>query len=171
MVAAVGVGVGGAGCRSEGTGAGGGGPSSACGSDQVRVAVEEAAGAGGHIGLRVRVDNPSEHGCALSGYPRVRLLDAQDRVMVTASEGNGSLTGTREPVGVVSLPPGGHALFIVEWSDVAVADDPCPAGVGLGITLPGARREVLVEARSVRGLAIAPCGDRLAVSPILPAAP
>ena len=85
--------------------------------------------------------------------------------MAAAADGWGFLTGTREPVQVVVIPPGDGAIFVIEWSDVSEA--PCPGGVRLGVTLPGATSEVTFPARSTNGVVVAPCETGMVVSPIL----
>ena len=144
---------------------------SKCDYEKLRVSPQGAVGATGHMGLTVLVDNPTAKTCELSGYPELRLLDGDDHTMGSVIKGQGFLTGTREPVSVVSIAPGGHASFTVEWQSVRADNELCTAGVRLGVTLPGATDEVLLPAQSAEGLAIAPCGSGLAVSPILPSRP
>lgn len=157
------------GCRSGGTETSSG--PAKCDYEHLRVSPQGAVGATGHMGLTVLVDNPTARTCELSGYPELRLLDGDDKTMGSVIEGQGFLTGTREPVRVVAIAPEGHASFIVEWQSVGADNETCTAGVRLGVTLPGATNEVLLPAQSAEGLAVAPCGRGLAVSPILPSRP
>lgn len=150
----------------------GGAPSPAtCDYGELRVSPQGAVGATGHIGLSVLIENPTAETCELSGYPALRLLDDDDQLIGNVTQGQGFLTGTRAPVGIVAIAPQGQASFLVEWASVGAEDVPCTAGVRLGVILPGTTDELLIPARSVEGLAIAPCGGGLAVSPILPSHP
>ena len=133
--------------------------------DLLRISPQGAIGASGHMGLTIQVDNPSTMPCQLSGFPAVRLLDATGGVMTAAADGGGFLTGTREPVQVVVIPPGDDASFVLEWADVSKA--PCPGGVQLGVTLPRATSEATFPARSTDGVVVAPCETGMVVSPIL----
>jgi hypothetical protein len=142
--------------------------SAKCDLNQLLVSAQGAIGALGHVGLTMQVDNPTAKTCEVNGYPKLRLLDGDDQAIGPIIEGRGYLTGTRAPPRLVPIPPGDHAVFIIEWNSAGNDGAACRDGVRLGVTLPGATRELLLPASSAQGLAIAPCGGGPAVSPVLP---
>jgi hypothetical protein len=135
------------------------------------VLAARGTGAGlGHVGVLFTVHNASARGCALSGYPGLRLLGRRGPLPTTVHE---AVSGTYlfPPVAPhrVALPPGGYAAFELEYEDNPSgpqASEPyaeaCPAAIQAGVTLPG------TAAAGVVPVAIAPCEGDVWVSAVFP---
>jgi len=90
-----------------------------CQTRQLFLAVGQLTSNLGNAGLEFSFKNQSPVSCTLLGYPKLQLLDAQQkqlRAQITRST-SGYLYRTRDPQ-MISLHPGGKADFALTWSNL-----------------------------------------------------
>jgi hypothetical protein len=139
-----------------------------CAGSQLGVSYSGTEGATGHLELRVAVRNRSRTACRLRGYPGARLLNGAGRPLpLHVTRRDGFFPDTQSRPRAVALRPGASAHFGIslvtnnEYKGARV----CRTAVAAMVSAPGARAHwQRVSLRA--GPRIAPCGNRVVVSPI-----
>ncbi|WP_354702483.1 DUF4232 domain-containing protein [Paraconexibacter sp. AEG42_29] len=105
--------------------------------------------AAGTRSATLEIENGSSVPCRLSGRPTVQLLNVHGRVMPAAQRLDRSgAFGRIRPLAGGTVPPGGHAMFVVTIeNDPAFRGAPWPAVL---VALPGTRQAIRVPL-SARG--------------------
>jgi Protein of unknown function (DUF4232) len=130
-----------------------------CSASQLDPSVTLPARSAGRATVSFSFRDRSDSICRLSGFPRLRLLDARGHLLRTTVTRLGAAYVRRQGLGAeVVLDPQESAAFGVTWS-------PCttPRAVRAHVTLPGgAGRFALAVGTRLRPLA--PCDGHLSVS-------
>jgi Protein of unknown function (DUF4232) len=144
-----------------------------CSTWQLRLASPWSGAAAGNVGTQITIENVGSRGCVLEGYPDLRLIGRDGRVLPTQT--TPATTGAYLFPAVVphrvALEPGGFANFMIGSSDTPFgpnADAPydvaCPPGKALRVNYPGTRQFGTAVVQ------LAPCNGVMTASPILPGA-
>jgi hypothetical protein len=133
----------------------------ACRGAQLDGHILDSTGAAGTIVLSITLTNASSSACTLEGYPDLQLEDAGGSQLPTQVEQGGGPAVLQHTPARVSLAPGDHGTLLLSYADVPTGTEVCPTAAALLIQPPGASDSVRVS------VGIAPCGGRLAESPLL----
>jgi hypothetical protein len=139
-----------------------------CAGSQLALSYSGTEGATGHLELHVAVRNRSRTACLLRGYPGARLLNVAGRPLpLRVARRGGFFPDTQSKPRAVALRPGGSAHFGIslvtnnEYKGARI----CRAAAAAMVSAPGSRSRW--QRLSLRaGPRIAPCGNRVVVSPI-----
>jgi Protein of unknown function (DUF4232) len=139
-----------------------------CQTRQLLLAAGQMTSNLGNAGVQLSFENRSRVSCALSGYPTLQLLDAQQKPLqaqITQST-SGYLYITRAPQ-MISLHPGQKAYFAVTWASLGCGKIP-PASYAfpvsfLRVTPPLNQAPLLV---AVQSWAFCAFRNQVAVSPV-----
>jgi hypothetical protein len=153
------------------TSTGAGSPAStaqACSGSQLALSYGGTQGATGHLELTIAVRNASDHPCRLRGYPEARLLDRSGHALpLRVSRGHGFFPDTMPAPAIVTLAPHASAHFGISFvtNNEYAGAHVCRTATAAMSAAPGtASHWQLVSLRSAPK--IAPCGNRLVVSPV-----
>jgi hypothetical protein len=139
-----------------------------CAGSQLAVAYSGTEGATGHLELHVAVRNRSRTTCLLRGYPGARLLNGAGQPLpLHVGRRDGFFPDTQSKPRAVTLAPEASAHFGIslvtnnEYRGARV----CRTAAAAMVSAPGSRSHwQRVSLRA--GPRIAPCGNRVVVSPI-----
>ena len=139
-----------------------------CAASQLTLSYSGTEGAMGHLEVHVAVRNRSQTACLLRGYPGARLLNGAGRALpLRVARGHGFFPDTESKPRAVSLTPGATAHFGLslitnnEYKGARV----CRTAAAAMLSAPGSQAHW--QRLSFRaGPRIAPCGNRVVVSPI-----
>jgi hypothetical protein len=142
-----------------------------CNQSHIRITATGTGAGLGHVGVLFTLRNTSPVSCRLAGFPGMLLLGGHGQALPTTVVR--AVTGAYLFPAVVphrvALPPGAIASFDVEYGDNPVgaqATEPyaqaCPSATRAEVTLPNVSGHWVVRA------SMAPCGGRVAVSPVVP---
>jgi hypothetical protein len=111
-----------------------------CRADELVVSLAGTEGAAGSIIRSYEFTNSGKTTCTLFGYPGLGLLGAQGQNLTT--------TVQREPApeSTVTLSPGGHAWFAIEYGDgTGYGNLTCPESSALEVTPPNAYHQLILK--------------------------
>jgi hypothetical protein len=132
--------------------------------------VVTGGGAAGNVWAPIVLVNRSSRACALSGYPRVRFLDAAGQDLGLIATDSPVYDGTAPPSPVSRAPfvlgPGSRAWFIVHFSDIV---PPCSLVTSLRIVPPGAAGTLLVPISPVHEWDV--CAGGISITAAMPSRP
>jgi hypothetical protein len=125
-------------------------------------------GAGGNITAVFEVAVRSSYGCALQGFPSVRLVDRHGKEMPTLPMRRGA-DATGIPNRRVALHPDRPGRFLIIYKLLRASGRPClPGPHAIRVRLPGDDRwlTVPVDRPNPQLRVFAPCGGAFIVSPV-----
>ena len=142
-------------------------PPGRCRSNEMVLSQQHGQVAAGMIGISFQLRSTAAASCTLYGFPGVQQLGGTAQPIPTYLH----WSTTRYLIGAVpertiTLAPGAGVYFVLEFSDVPNAGQPCLAAGSVRITPPNAYRYVVGQ---VHG--IAPCGGMITASPVLTSDP
>ncbi len=135
-----------------------------CHTAQLSLVLDHGGAAAGHAAPEYRFQNQSSQPCTLTGYPQVRLLDADRRPLpVQQQRQTSAYTFPEQPIQTVALAPSGVAYFKIELLSVPSQDETCPVASYMEIAPPDDTTpiEIVGPTRA--------CGGIIITSPIEPA--
>ena len=134
-----------------------------CRTAQLSLVFDHGGAAAGHAAPEYRFQNQSSQPCTLTGYPQVRLLDADRRPLpIQQQRQTSAYTFPEQPIQTVVLGPGGVAYFKIELFDVASQGETCPIASYVEVAPPNDTTpiEIVGPTRA--------CGGSIITSPIEP---
>ncbi len=128
-----------------------------------------ANGAARQVVVAIRIVNHASRPCTISGYPAflltARASSGKDVAEpVVERHGSSGSLAFGDPVRTVTVPGGGVAGFLIQFSRVPYGDGGCVRATKLRLTLPGTGASVIGPVQ------IDVCGKPMLVSPFLPSA-
>jgi hypothetical protein len=101
----------------------------------------------GHIGDDgISFKNVSTTSCTMKGYPNLQMLDAAGNRITTHLNKGTSYTVQAMPEELITLLPGGEAMFDLGYSDSTGYENlKCPTSVQQEITPPGSYKPIIVN--------------------------
>lgn len=101
----------------------------------------------GNIGVDgIAFKNVSETACQLYGYPNLQMLDAAGNRITTHLNKGTSYTVQAMPEELITLLPGGEAMFDLGYSDsTGYGNLKCPTSVQQEIMPPGSDKPIIVK--------------------------
>lgn len=142
-----------------------------CLSNNLSVLAGRTGGAMGSVGVvGVVFKNNSEVTCTLMGYPDLQMLDAAGNPVITHVHKGTSVTVQFTPEDLVTLLPGGEAMFDLGYSSATgYGSAYCPTSARVLITPPNTNQPIVVpwKLQPYGGSTIAKlrCGE-ITVSPV-----
>lgn len=140
-----------------------------CRGPQLKLSADGGdAGAGNRVSI-FGLQNVGAQACSLTGYPTVLLQDRQGRDLtgIRADETPGSYFRAGQTPTPVRLAPQAKAFFDIAWNvvpDESQGQRTCPSVTRIRVTAPGDTSPVSLDQ------SLSPCGGRVRVSPLRPAA-
>lgn len=108
-----------------------------CQGQDVSAELGAADSSAGHLVYVVILNNTGVTACTLDGYPTVTLLSSSSAPLPTnQTDGNDGISSISNTPTVVTVPTGGTASFVLQWSDVPTDGDTCPTSTWLEVQLP-----------------------------------
>lgn len=112
-------------------------PGDRCHTSALSLSREDGGAGAGHAGVTFRFTNNLPVPCTFFGYVGAQRLDAQSNLVPTnVVRGGGYMFQDPAPT-LVTVPPGGSAIFGFEWGQVPVGDETtCPTSSQFVVTPP-----------------------------------
>jgi uncharacterized protein DUF4232/putative zinc finger protein len=109
-----------------------------CRTIELSIQQERSGVALGHVALLFHAVNTTSLTCTLTGYPSVRLVDANRRPLpIQQQRQTSAYTFPEQPIQTVTLARGGAAYFKIELLDVPSQGETCPVAASMEIGPPG----------------------------------
>lgn len=135
-----------------------------CRTAQLSLVLDHGGVAAGHAAPEYRFQNQSSRPCTLTGYPSVRLVDANRRPLpIQQQRQTSAYTFPEQPIQTVTLAPGGMAYFKIELLNVPSGDETCPVAAYMELAPPNDTTPIEI-AGPIRA-----CEGNIITSPIEPA--
>jgi len=115
--------------------------------------------AAGHLVYAVVLTNTGLQTCTLDGYPTLTLMMGVDPLPTTQMNGNDGITSVSTTPTLLTIPVGGSASFVLQYSDVPTGSEACNTATYLQVQLPGGSVGSLASAE------IQACGGVIYASP------
>jgi hypothetical protein len=137
-----------------------------CATTQIHMSGAGIGAGLGHVAMVFRLENRSSRGCTLDGYPGLRLVSPQGRLLHTEIRRGGGFMFPAIPSHRIALAPGAFAAFDLGYEDVpgGPADQPydvsCPPATRVRITLPGTAEY------GTASVSLAPCEGVVEITPV-----
>lgn len=103
------------------------------------------AAAGNRVGSFI-FTNESNVACTFNGFPGVQMLDSNNNPLPTNAVWGGGLMANEPGPSLVTVAPGGTAVFKMHWGVVEVGDEPeCPTATRLAVIPPDERSPLVAD--------------------------
>lgn len=126
----------------------------------MNVELGDSDSSAGHLVYAVVLENTGQVPCTLEGYPTVTLLTSSSAALLTMqTDGSDGITSVSNTPSLVTVPIGGAASFVLQWSDVSTDGSACPVSTWLEVQLPSQSVGLLSDTT------IQACGGDIYTSP------
>lgn len=121
---------------------------SGCISSNLKVHVMSAGVAMGAVGAVVSLQNVSARSCDLQGFPILKMLGAENQLLVTETLHRTRFSNSSSKSSLVRLKHGSRAFFDVTYPDrTGYENSLCPTSTWVEVFVPGAVKPIKVPWR------------------------